>query len=282
MGAVSGRRRGRSGGASPGRACLGPLLAAAVALVVAAAANGSSAAIPGVPSIYVDYNPDCTFTMSADGGISVTSASAPGPTLPPGNYQVLISMPNPNGGYSCVTPSFTLAGPGVNVQSSFPGQQFNADQLITLQPSSTYVAEDASAPAATEKVFTTAASGSSSSLLPATTTTTPAAGSAQPDLVGSSIVPSRGALEAVVTAAGKATLTFDGRAAGSLKEGKYELTVADASRRAGFFVERSGRKPVTVTGVAFVGRRKEEITLSAGMWSFFSKAGTPTRFAVVA
>ena len=92
-------------------------------LVAAGAfAQRSSAAIPGIPSIYVNYLSDCTFTLSVDGGISVTGSVPPGPILPPGTYQVLVSMPNPPGGYiPCVTPVFALSGPGVSLTSTFPG-----------------------------------------------------------------------------------------------------------------------------------------------------------------
>ncbi len=257
------------------------VIAAVVAVVVGAGALRSSAAVPGIPSIYVNYNADCTFTMSVDGGISVTSSTPPGPTLPPGIYQLLVWMPNPNQGYSCVKPMFSFTGPGVSSTTVFQGQELHDEHVIpALQPSSTYVAEYASAPAATEKVFTTAASGSNSVLLPTTSTDDGSGGSTQPGLVGSAIVTAPPTLLATVSAAGKATLKLHGRNVGAVKAGKYELEVDDAAPRAGFFIGQRSGSALTVTGLAFVGKRTRLITLTLGRWIFFSELGKPTPFTV--
>ena len=104
------------------------------------------AAVPALPAIYVNYNPDCTFTLSVDGGVTAT----PNATIPPGVYQLLVWLPNPNQGYACGIPTFTFTGPGVSAQTTFAGQQLQATTVLpALQPSSTYVAEDANVPAAT-------------------------------------------------------------------------------------------------------------------------------------
>ncbi len=257
---------------------------AAVAAVEGTAAEGSPAAVPGVPAIYVNYSADCTFTISVDGGISITSATPPGPTLPPGTYQLLISMPNPSAGYApCTTPAFALTGPGVNSHTLFPGAALSAEQMATLQPSSTYVADDENAPDATRKVFTTASSGSNSVLLgptPGSTPGTTQATSVQPDLVGSAILPYRGKLVATVSAAGKTTLKLGARNVRSLKAGRYDIRVDDAAARAGFFLRHGARKPLTVTSRAFVGTRTRRVTFTAGTWTFFSGVAKPTRFSV--
>jgi hypothetical protein len=258
------------------------LAAVLVALAGGSDAIRSSAAVPGIPAIYVNYSSDCTFTMSVDGGISVTSATAPGPTLPPGIYQLLVWMPNPNQGYPCGRPTFTLTGPGVNSTTVFQGQELHDERVLpALQPSSTYVAQEASAPAATQKVFTTASSGSNSLLLPSGTQDNGAGGSTQPGVVGSDIVPPPTRLLATVSDSGEAALKLGGKNVGTLKAGTYLLQVDDAAPRAGFFLERLGGKPLTITSAAFVGRRARAITLSAGRWLFFSKVGRPTPFTVV-
>jgi hypothetical protein len=84
-----------------------------------------------------------------------------------------------------------------------------------------------------------------------------------------------------VTAQGKATLKRGGRAVGSLEAGRYDIAVQDASARAGFFVRRGSRKAITVTSLAFVGKRTKRISLTAGKWAFFSKPGKSVRFTVV-
>lgn len=135
------------------------LLAAALgALGAVPEAVGSQTAFPGVPSIYVTYNDNCTFSMSADGGFTMTSSSPPGPTLPPGVFQILVLMPNPPAGYTCGTPNFSIVGPGVDSGTQFPGQATLVNQILpALQPSSTYVAEDASNPGGTRLYFSTSA-----------------------------------------------------------------------------------------------------------------------------
>jgi len=250
--------------------------------VVAVTAAGAPAAVPGVPSMYVVYNVDCTFSMSVDPGTPLTATTAPGTILPPGTYDLLTTMGNPSSGYSpCSKPSFALTGPGVNVSILFPNQALNDERLITLQPSSTYVADDTNAPSATQTVFSTSATGSSTSLLPAPTTSTgKSSGTTQTDIVGSAIVPYRGKLAAAVSAAGKATLDLDGKGIGSLKAGRYEIAVDDLATDAGFFVQRAGKKALVVTTKLFVGKKTERVTLAAGTWTFFTKVGKPTRFTV--
>ena len=264
-------------------------LAAAVivAAVVATAASGAPALVPGIPAIYVNYSADCTFAMTVDGGTSVTSGTGPGPTLPPGSYQLQILMPNPVAGYApCSKPVFTLTGPGVSARTEFPGEALQDERVLpVLVPSSTYVAQDENAPAATRKVFTTAASGSSTSLLGGTGASTGGGstqGTPQADLVGSAIVRDRGTLVATTDASGRASLRLRGRPVASLTAGRYVIRVVDSSRRAGFFVQRRGSKPVAITGVTFVGKKTKRVMLRSGKWTFFATRGRQaTRFTVV-
>ena len=74
----------------------------------------------------------------------------------------------------------------------------------------------------------------------------------------------RGELLATVQPSGRATLTAGDRAVASLSAGRYDLVVRDRAARAGFFLERRGGKPVTVTGRMFVGKRSRMLTLNAG------------------
>jgi len=239
-------------------------LVVVLAAVVAAAASGT---VPGIPTIYVEYSPNCTFTMSVDPGTPVTATSPPGPTLPPGTYQIQVLMANPSSGYSCVTPVFTLSGPGVNSVTTFPNESLIDNHVLpALRPSSTYTAEEASSPATTRGFFTTAATGSSASLLtPSPGTSTTKGGTTQPDLIGSSVLPYRGRLSASVGARGP-SLLLDGKAVRSLKAGRYAVAVTDTSRAAGFSLVRAGGRPVSLSGVRFVGHTSRTIALAAGHW----------------
>lgn len=253
----------------------------AVALLALAFAAGSTAAVPGVAEIFVDYGTSCTFTLMVDPGTQITSTSAPGQTLPPGNYQLLTSMPNPSSGYPCGQPTFTLTGPGVSVSIQFAGVELHDERMIVLQLSSTYVAQEATTPDTTRRVFTTSATGSSSSLVVPLPPTGSPAGSTQSDLVGSAIAPYRGELAAAVGRSGMPTLARRGRAVTTLKAGRYAVAVDDADPHAGFFVQAGGRRALAVAGVGFVGKRTQRITLTAGTWTYFAAKDTATRFTVV-
>jgi hypothetical protein len=251
------------------------ILAALAIFALAVTSGGARAVVPGIPSIYVTYAPDCTFTMSADPASSITSSA----TLLPGKWQLVIFMPNPSSGYqACPRPNFTFTGPGVGISSVFPGAELNDDDVATLQPSSTYVAQDENAPGSSRRVITTAASGSSVSLVSPSPGTSkgPSTGSPQPDIVGSGLLPYRGRLTAVVPAAGKPTLGLGGKAVTSLKAGKYDVAVVDRSRRAGLAVRRTGGDAVSLTAWAFVGSRTTRVSLRRGRWTFSSAHGTIT------
>ena len=175
--------------------------------------------------------------MTADGGFAMNPSTA-GPTLPPGSYQLVLHMPNPISGYACQVPVFSFTGPGVSSQATFQMEAIDTDVAMTLQPSSTYVAVDQTAGASTQRIFTTAASGSSASLLAGTTTTTTGGtGSTQQALVGleGPGLP-RHAPRHGECATGKAIARAGRKAVGSLKAGRYDITVLDGSSRAGFFV----------------------------------------------
>ena len=256
------------------------LVAGVLGAAAGAGALGSPTALPGLPALYVDYSQDCTFSLVVDPGTPL-AAGAPAATLPPGTYQLLLSMPNPSSGYTpCTKPRFTLTGAGVATVIEFAGAELRDERLVTLEPSSTYVAEDANAPATTRRLITTAASGSNSVLLPAPTPSTATAGEVQTDIVGSARMRYRGKLVAKVSAAGKATLTRAGLPFRSLKAGWYDVTVVDEAARAGFFVQRAARKAAPLTGVAFIGRRTRRIALGAGTWTFLSGVGRATLFTV--
>jgi hypothetical protein len=239
----------------------------ALALAAALLAGDSNAAFPGIPSIYVNYNDDCTFSMNADGGFTFTSTSPPGPTLPPGVYQMIILMPNPPQGYSCSTPDFTLSGPGVNSVTEFPQQATTFDfALPALQASSTYTAYDQNAPAATRVYFTTSATGSSSSLVTTVPDQSSGKGSSQPDLVGSGITQALGTLEAGIDGHG-ATVSLDGKKVGKLRPGRYKLEAVDPTRRSGLVLRKAGHAWETITTLAFKGTKTVKLTLTAGTWT---------------
>jgi hypothetical protein len=243
-----------------------------LALLAAAIAAGTVGAVtPGIPTIYVTYSPNCSFTVSVDGGTTVTATSPPGPTLPPGQYQIQVLMENPTGGYSCGTPVFTLTGPGVSSVTTFPQESILDNHVLpALRPSATYTAQDENAPGATRVFFSTAASGSSTSLIspPASASSASTGSSGQTDIVGSAVLPVRGRLTATVGARGSTKLAFGGRAVSTLQTGRYAVIVTDESSAGGFQLRRSGARPVIVTTAPFRGRKTRTVALRAGHWTY--------------
>ena len=263
------------------RAAIAVVAVATLALVPSA--RMTSAATPGIPSFYVEYNEDCTFTMRADGGTLINARSAPGPIFPPGVYQISVFMPNPSGGHPCKIPRFTLSGPGVTSVSVFPGAALNDNHMLpALQPSSTYTAEEDSNPAGTRVYFSTSATGSSSSLAAsAPGSTSSAKASASPGLIGSSVPVERGALDATITETGQVILKRGTHPAATLRAGHYELHIVDGNAKAALFLARPGRSLVPLTGVTFVGSKTRSVTLTRGTWTF-SAGGKTTRIVVTA
>jgi hypothetical protein len=261
-----------------------------LAVAAAVAALGAAAAFPSqsaaTPTIYVTYNLDCTFSIAVDGGISVTTSAAPGVTLPPGGYQIVVNQAYAEspGSPRCAPSMLQITGPGVAFSAEVGEYDPYDSGPYVFQPSSTYVASVADEPASSNRVFSTAATGSSSSLVTPTTTTTTTAsqGEVLPGLVGSAVSSARGTLHATVAGSGKVTLTVHGKQVVSLVAGLYEVAVVDRARSAGLELQKAHGRAVAISGPAFVGKRTVKLHLTVGDWAFYSKAGTKSRFVVVA
>jgi hypothetical protein len=244
------------------------LLVCLVLGLAAAAVPGSSGAV--LPSIYVEYSDDCVFSMHADGGIALAATAAPGPTIPPGTYQVVLRVPQD--APSCPL-EFQLAGPGVQLRWDFGGEAIPAQVTETLLPSATYVATDLRNPARYRAVFTTTASGSSSSLVTQPPSTAGGKGESSGDPVGSAILRYRGVLNLSVAGRGAPGILVGGKSVLSLRAGRYDLAVVDTTARAGLSVQKPNRSLVTLTRRDFVGRKTTRLALRPGTWRFFSSRG---------
>ena len=121
----------------------------------------------------ITYRPDCSLTVSIDGGPSMDSTGASAPpsaTIPPGPYQVSVRTPLPDNTWDtsvCPCGNFSMTGPGIGYGIQFGNDlgPYSATMNMTFQPASTYTIVDATHPGS-PITFTTTATGSSSSLLP--------------------------------------------------------------------------------------------------------------------
>ena len=217
----------------------------------------------------ITYHPDCTFSVAIDGGVTMDSATGTGATIPPGPYSVSVRTPLPDDTWNpsfCTTAKFSLTGPGVNYTATLGSDlgPYGATFTPSFLPASTYTIVDGNRPTQ-PVVFTTTATGTSTSLLPPTpASTATGTGSVQTPLMGSGIVPYRGALSATVASSNSATVTVSGKPLASLKAGRYDFVVKDESAHAGLFVQKVTRKPTVLTGVAFEGKRTSQVNPHRG------------------
>jgi hypothetical protein len=255
--------------------------AALAVLIVGAARGGASTA--ALPSLYVNYNMQCHFTMSLDSGAGVSAGSA----IPYGTYQLVVSTPIPfsDGLGGCDFINFSMTGPGVNYSTQLG--QGDGTQEVTTQTfaaGSSYTATDNTVAPGTTITFSAsntpvsgASSSSGSSSSSSSGSSKGSSGSQSPlgtAAGGSSSTSLKfvGNLTGSVSAAGKLTLTFKGKPVASLAQGQYKLKVTDKSTKSGFIVDGGGHK-VTVTSPAYKGSKTVTLDVTTGQWYYAAKAG---------
>ena len=269
---------------APFLSILAALLAAAAVVVPA-----GNSRVGALPTLFVNYTMNCTFTIADDSGKKVTS-------IAPGTYQVYVITPEVFAdvdltGISDMTAcksfvQFQLTGPGVNLSTTLQQGDEDKDLLsANFQANGTYTASDLNQPSVARAVFSTTATGTPT---PSTgggntsTSTSGTKGSTQSSLVGSAVVPFRGKLAATVNAAGQIALKLKGKPVATLKTGLYTFTVVDQSAKSGFAIQKLKSGATTLTGVAYKGTHVASINLKAGQWTFFSPGGHKNYFIVAA
>jgi hypothetical protein len=268
---------------APFLSILAALLAAAAVVVPA-----GNARVGALPTLFVNYTMNCTFTIVDDSGKRVTS-------IAPGTYQVYVQTPQvfadvDLSGIFDMTAcksfvQFQLTGPGVNLSTTLQQGDEDKDLLsANFQPNGTYTASDLNQPTVARATFSTTATGTPTPSTGAGNTSTGSSssskGSTQSSLVGSAVVPFRGNLAATVNASGKLTLTLKGKPVGTLKSGLYTFTVHDNSAKSGFTVQKLKSPATALTGVAYKGTHVKSIQLKAGQWTFFTPSGAKNYFIV--
>jgi hypothetical protein len=255
----------------------------AVAAVLGPAASARNSVLP---TLYVAYTLNCTFGITDDSGKKVTS-------IAPGTYQVYVTTPQVFAdidltGVTDMTAcksfvQFQLTGPGINAFTTLQDGDEDKDLLReTFQPSATYVLQDLNQAAVTRTTLTTTATGSPTAPSSSSTSSSSSSkGTPSTDITGSAVVQFRGTLAASVSAGGKLTFTFGGKAVTNLSAGRYAVKVLDRSTRAGFVLQRLNKTAITVTKPSFVGTHSVILTIKAGQWLYSSGSGKTTGFQVV-
>jgi hypothetical protein len=245
-----------------------------------------------MPTIYVVYAMNCTFTLVDDYGKHISS-------IPPGSYQIEVSTPimfklvRPGGvGVDDIAPNdftgckgwvqFQLQGPGVDLVSTLdsgcdaflllPAQNFKAGASYTFQ--------DLNQPGVTRTVLTVEKDGTPSAPPTNPYTKTSGKGDKSVDPVGAGRVPIKGTLNATIAKSGKLSLTTKGKNVLTLKTGKYKFVVTDQSAKGGFIIEPVEGKAKSLSSVKFTGKLSKGALLKPGRWMYHSATGRTYYFLV--
>jgi hypothetical protein len=271
---------------------LAAALAAAVVLVPLGGASSRDTGAPALPTLYVVYTLNCTFSIVDDAGHPVTA-------IPPGNYQIEVSTPIM---FKLVVPGgptvdriapddfrgckgwvqFQLQGPGVDV---FTTLDTGCDAFLilprqTFKPNSTYVAQDLNQPAVAHASFTTLATGTPAT--PKSPYGTTHGGSVQKSLVGSQAKEEvKATLTGSLSPKGQLALTNKGKPVSVLKSGRYKFSIADQDAKASFILEAvNGGTVKNLTTAPFVGKHSVTVGLTPGRWMFYANRGKASYFLV--
>jgi len=273
------------------------VLALAAFSVSSGSAGSSTGGVQQLPTLYVEYTMNCTFSILDDNNHPVTS-------IPPGNYQIFVTTPemfklvHPGGvGVDNIAANdfsgckgwvqFQVTGPGINLFSTLDS---GCDAFLLLPPQTfkagqSYVFQDLNQPAVTRTTLNVNLTGA-----PPVPTKSPydklsGKGSTQAPLAGSQNVTFQGTLKASLSASGKPTLTTaKGKPVSILKTGSYTFAITDQDAKGSFTLQRikagSGFKPNDLTGIKFVGHNSKTLTLKAGKWAYSSGHGAAVDFLV--
>ena len=235
-------------------------------------APAAESRLAATPTIVVTFNTNGVVTAALNGAPLGTTSGAP-TVIPGGYYSVLLNGPG-----ECINlPLFELSGPGVDIQDDMLGGEVDTHSLPTyFVPNATYTwhidrAQSIVYTFRTSSDVVGAATPTGSSSTSSKSGTKPTS----QDVVGSALAPFRGTLTGVVTPAGSLRIAFKGKSVASLNAGRYAISVVDRSSSSGFAV-KGKRATVSVTGMAFVGKRTVTLNLTAGRWSFGPSASKST------
>jgi hypothetical protein len=250
------------------------IIAAVVLPLLAADVTAADA-----PGLYVTFRPGPQrITVTLANGTPVGTTSGTPTVIAPGLYNLFM-----DDSAAVEGPEFDLRGPGVNfVDSMFYGENPSETFTVTFEPSSTYTRRNNEQPGVVFTFSTSSGGGVSGGGAGGggATSSTTKTGKPSTDIVGSDILPFRGALDAIVYKSGKLSLTRNGKKVTFLKTGRYTFSVDDESSTHGFSVQVLKGKPQMITSKAYVGSHDVTVALKPGRWFYFTPAGRQTTFFV--
>lgn len=241
------------------------VVAGVAAAALCISSGGAEAAGPLM--LNVTFFANETIAVTLPSGTSVGSTSGAPNVIPAGFYVVQLSGPM---GLPAGLPIFHLTGPGVDLMSNLnEGGVDSAMDQVTFATSSSYTWTDDAIPGVVHTFATSADIGGTA---PATAVS-PHKGSPTQDqsIVGSNVAPTRGTLTATVSLAGRPSVSLDGSPVNRLLAGTYRIAVTDRSPTGGLVVTKTGYRPRSLSGTAYVGKRSVSVKLTPGRWRFTSR-----------
>jgi hypothetical protein len=251
-----------------------------VAAILVPLGNSRATTHAGVPTLYVQYTMNCTFSFADDSGNRITS-------IAPGTYEVEVSTPimfklvdtlnqAPGDMTGCRGwVQFQMTGPGVTLSTTLdtgcdsfyllPEQTFKAGQ--------TYTAVDLNQPSVTRTALTVLQAGAAPSPQSPYGNGT-GKGQTTQDIVGSAAAKTaiKATLYGSLSAGGALVMKNNGKSVSSLTAGRYRFVITDKDPKASVML--SGGKVVkTLSAAGFVGRHSTTVTLTAGHWTYSVNPG---------
>jgi len=269
------------------RSLWGLVAALAVAAILVPIGSSKTATHAGVPTIYVQYAMNCTFSFVDDSGNKITS-------IAPGTYEVEVSTPimfklvdtlnqAPNDFTGCRGwVQFQMTGPGVNLSTTLD-TGCDSNYLLpetTFKAGQTYNAVDLNQPGVAHATLTVLNAGQ----LPSPTSpygTGTGKGSTSQDIVGS-LQPKtkvKATLTGSLSSTGALVLKTGGKTISTLTPGRYRFVITDKDPKAGFMLA-GGKVTKTLSASGFVGRHTTLVTLTAGHWTYSASPGKGYSFTV--
>ncbi len=255
-----------------GKAGVASLLLGVLLLLAPAAGARSDAEL----SLQVTFAATGSISVTLPDGTPVGTTSGAPTVIPAGYYTIHLSGPL---NVAAGMPYFHLTGPAVNVLENMnEGGIASLTDNAYFTPLATYTWTNDSLPGV---VYSFTASPVVLGT-PPSTPVSPKSGAPAPsqDIVGSDSGAVLGTLEGRVSAGGVISLDFKGKLAARLTAGRYRVVVTDRSAADGFMLERAKHAVLTLTGLKFVGRHSETVSLTAGRWLYTPGPGKK-RYALI-
>jgi hypothetical protein len=238
-------------------------------------------AVADAPGLYITFRPGPQrITVTLPNGTPVGTTSGAPTVIAPGLYNLFL-----DDSAAVEGPEFDLRGPGVDfVDSMFYGENPSETFTAAFEPNSTYTWRNNEQPGVVFTFVTSGAGGTSGGETGTggggATSSTSKTGKPSADIVGSAVLPFRGALDAIVYKSGKLSLTRNGKKVTFLKTGRYTFSVDDESSARGFSVQVLKGKPQSITSKAYVGSHDVTLALKPGRWFYFTPSGKQMTFFV--